>query len=319
MGRHHATRRSIRASQHGMTLVELMVSLAVGLVIIAAATLLFVNSSQARREVDMSAEPIENGRYGLDALTRELSQAGFYGTLVDTTGTTLAPCSLDPAVWADSLDIVAFGLNNADPDPVCLARKPGTDAVFVQRAATCTTAEAGAACAEVPTQAYMQVSECGAEYNATPVVIALGGNAALKLQTRACDGTLASKRRFIRRFFYVDAADVLNYVDITPSGPSAPVPIVENIEQMQVEYGIDADGDGTPERFAPTTPDWTQVIGARVWLLARSADPSGNTSAAARFEMSDTVVDIAAAARLPKRRVYTTFIPFVTPKSRREY
>jgi type IV pilus assembly protein PilW len=189
----------------------------------------------------------------------------------------------------------------------------------VQRASTCTTADAGAACVEVPTQAYLQVSECGNEYNGTPFVLALGGDASLKLQTRACDGTPVVKRRFIRRFFYVDANDVLSYVDITPFGPSAPVPIVENIEQMQVEYGIDADGDGTPERFAPTAADWTQVIGTRVWLLARSTDPSGNTRAATSFEMSDTVVDIAAATRNPKRRVYSTFIPFVTPKSRREF
>ena len=155
-------RRRESARQRGLSLVELMVSLAIGLVIVAAASLLFVNSSQARREVDLSAEPIENGRYGLDALSRELSQAGFYGTLVDTAGTTNAPCSIDPKVWADSLDIVAVGLNNADPDPVCLARKPGTDAVFVQRASTCTTADAAPTCTEVPTAAYLHVTECDA-------------------------------------------------------------------------------------------------------------------------------------------------------------
>lgn len=312
-------RRPEHLGQRGMSLVELMVSLAIGLVIVAAASVIFVNSSQARREVTLSAEPIENGRYGLDALTRELSQAGFYGTLVGTTGTTLAPCSLDPTVWADSLDIAAIGLNNADADPLCLARKPGTDAIFVQRASTCTTADASPACIEQPTAAYLQVSECGAEYNSTPFVIALGGDAALKLQTRACDGTPAAKRKFIRRFFFVDAADVLSYVDITPSGPGAPVPIVENIEQMQVEYGIDTDGDGTPESFAPTVADWTQVIGTRVWLLARSSEPSGNTRAGSTFVMSDTVVEVPAAARNLKRRVYTTFVPFVTPKSRREF
>lgn len=308
-----------RRKTRGLTLIELLVAMALGLLIVVAASTLFVNSSNTRREVELSADAIENGRYGLDLLSRELSQAGFYGTLVTSAGNTVAPCSTSPAVWADSLNVVAFGLNNADADPVCLARKPGTDAIFVQRASTCTTAEAGVGCAETPTQAYLQVSGCGAEYSATPFVIALGGDATLKLQTKACDGTPAEKRRMVRRFFFVDANNVLSYVDVTPNGLSAIVPIVENIEQMQLEYALDADGDGSPDSFAAVPVDWTQVIGVRVWLLARSSEQSAITKAATSFEMSDTTVDIAAASRNFKRRVYSTYVPFLTPKSRREF
>src|SRR5256885_8800685 len=258
--------------QRGLTLVELMVAIAIGLVILAALSALFVNSSRARREVELSADVIENGRYGIDILGRHLSQAGFYGTLSLPTGTTIDLCSTDPAVWTSSLAVHAYGLNNAAADPGCLARKAGTDAIFIQRASTCITTDAGAGCAEDASNAYLQISECGTEYSATPFVVAVGNDATpFVLQSKACDGTKAPKRKLIRRFYYISAADVLSYIDVTTSGPAPPVELVENIEQMQLEYAIDDNADGTPDRFTatPVAADWPKVIGVRVGLLAR--------------------------------------------------
>ncbi|HEU5295042.1 MAG TPA: PilW family protein [Burkholderiaceae bacterium] len=307
-----------RALERGLTLVELMVAMTIGLLLIAATTAIFINSSNVRRQIESSADVIENGRYGLDVLTRELSLAGYYGTLGAPNGVTINLCSTDPAVWADSLAVHAVGLNNAQADPACLNRKAGTDAIFVQRASTCTTADAGAGCGEDASNAYLQVSECGDEYSITPFVVAKGQDAALKLQTRACDGTKAEKRKLIRRIYYISTADVLSYVDVTLAGVTAPVPLVENIEQMQVEYAVDANNDGTPDTFSATPADWSGATGLRVWLLARSADTSTQAAKALTIQISDTTVDVPAAARNFKRRVYSTYIPFTTPKSRRE-
>jgi type IV pilus assembly protein PilW len=310
-----------RASLHrerGLTLVELMVAMTIGLLIIAATTGIFVNSSAMRRQIESSAEVIESGRYALDLLSRELAQTGYYGTLSTPTGTTKDLCSTNPAVWADSLALYAVGLNNAEADPLCLNRKAGTDAVFIQRASTCTVADGGK-CAEDAAYAYIQVSECGDEYSVTPFVVAKGTDAALKLQTRACDGTPADKRKLVRRIYYISPTDVLSYVEINQAGTaSVVVELVENIEQMQIEYAVDSNSDGTPDEFKPVPADWSQVIGMRVWLLARSTDTSAAAKNALDIQMSDTNIAIAAAASNFKRRVYSTYIPFTTPKSRRE-
>jgi type IV pilus assembly protein PilW len=311
-------RRPSRVGARGLTLVEMMVAMVIGMLLVVGMSAVFVNSTQARNEVELSADVIENGQYALLTLSRELAQAGFYGTMVAPAGSTIEPCSTDPAVWATSLTAHAVGLNNADADPACLARKPGTDAIFVQRASTCTTTDAGVGCAEEANQAYLQVSECGMEYSVVPYVVARGNDPALALQTKACDGTRAPKRRLVRRFYYLSAADVLSSVDITPNGPLAPVALVDNIEQMQIEYAVDTDGDGTPDAFSATPADWTLVIGARLWLLARSTSASRNGGAALTFEMSDTRFDVAESPQNFKRRVYTTYISFLTPKSRRE-
>ena len=115
--------------------------------------------------------------------------------------------------------------------------------------------------------------------------------------------TRAPKRKLVRRFYYVSADDVLSSIDMAPGGALRPVALVDNIEQMQFEYAVDVDGDGTPDGFSATPADWTMVIGARPWLLARSTHRR-NGSAAMTFAMGDTRFDIPAAARNLKRRVY---------------
>lgn len=323
------TARSLRAPAtsagytRGVTLVELMVSMAVGLVIVVALSAVFVSTSASRTEVQRSADVVENGRYALDALAREISQAGFYGPLLAPTGTVnvLCPAGAASAVvtsWAGSLAIPVQGLNNAQVDPTCLTRKAGTDAIFVQRVSTCAVGEA--ACeAETSANAYLQVSECGSEYTALPVVLGVGEATTFTLQTKACSAaTTAQKRRLIRRIYYVDTNDVLSYIDFSLAGPSAPVAMVENIEQLQFEYALDTDGDGTAESYSSTPGNWAQVIGVRAWVLARSSTPSKTSGEAVTFSMGDTTIPIAAAQKNLKRRVYSSYIPLHSPKMRNE-
>jgi type IV pilus assembly protein PilW len=317
--------------QRGLTLVELMVSLVIGLLIVAATSMLIAGSSRSRRELEISADVIENGRYAIDVLTRELSQAGFYALLVKPTGTTpnvgSAMCARTTAAlpqWLDSLPYYVGGLNsvgnaNVDADPSCIARKPGTDALFIQRASTCVIGDASCE-SENANNAYFQVSECGDEYNTTPIVVAQGLSTSFTLQTKACDGTKAPKRKLIRRIYFISPSNALSYQDVTLTGALPdPVVLAENIEQMQLEYAVDTSAVGTPSSFTATPADWSQVIGVRVKLLAVSSDPSKNTNNAGTFVLSDdTTVSIATAAGNPKRRVYSTYIPFVSPKSRLE-
>jgi type IV pilus assembly protein PilW len=255
-------------------------------------------------------------------------------------GTTNNPCSTNVvAHWKTSLSIHVAGLNNAPATTLapwdCVAPKEDTDVIFIQRASTCAVGEAGCE-AENGDNAYLQVTDCGEEYSAlmpNPFVVAVGGSPAgtFNMQNKECDGaTFAPKRKVIRRIYYVSADEVLSYIDIRADGVQDPVQLAENIEQMQIEYGIaSADSAGTPVIFT-ATPETSNacgspapgcvpfIVGARVWLLARSTVASRNTKNAVTFEMSDKTVDIPAASSNQKRRVYNTYIPFVTPKSRRE-
>jgi type IV pilus assembly protein PilW len=324
-----------RSVQRGLTLIELMIALVLGLLLVIAMSAVFVSSSMSRREVQMSADVIENGRYGIDILNRELTQAGFYGTLANPAGTLNDMCSTitagAPANWRDSLLIHASGLNNTDANPACLTRKAGTDAIFIQRASTCRLGETGCG-AEVPTtQAYIQVSSCGTEYSTTPYVVDLGGASTFTLKGKDCTSVSTEKRRLVRRVYFISTNDELRSMDITPAGAQTPVTLVEGIEQMQIEYAIDGSGDGSVDTFTstPTAAEWPNVIGVRLWLLAKSTETSRNAAAAMTFTMGDCTYTTANSAcnTVPsstpttpqlKRRVYNTFISFATPKLRRE-
>lgn len=319
-------RFKLASHEHGLTLIELMVSLAIGLLLVIAMTAIFVNSSNARRELALSAEVIENGRYALSVLDRELSQSGFYGTLVAATGGALADdkiCSIDTddlTEWANSLSVHAKGFNNDVLSPTCLKRKAGTDAIFVQRASTCQVGESGCD-AESASQAYLQVSECGSEYNTKPFVLEAGNGGAAKffLQTSSClSSANAGKRRLIRRFYYISEASALSYMDVTLAGAMTPVALVEDIDQMQIEYAIDSDADGSVDSYSSTPSDWTNVIGARIWVLARSSGSSRNGASGTTFTMGDATVFKPADTNL-KYRVYNTYISFASPKARREF
>lgn len=301
--------------ERGLTLVELMVAMAVSLFLLAALTAVFINSNSARREIDLSAEVMENGRYAADVLNRELAQTGFYGTLVAVPGNNLdltKLCSSTLTDWTDSLGMPVFGVLPSDAKPSCLAsRKTGTDAIFVQRVSTCAVGETGCD-AESNNFAYLQVSECGTEYSSTPFVLARGGSGSgtFTLQNKACSSAgTAPRRKLIRRIYYISADNQLSYQEIGITTNPAPVVLVEGIEDMQIEYGIDgAPGtvDGSIDVFkaAPGATEWANVIGLRVGVQALSSAPSRQAQPGTTDNM--------------KRRVYNTFVPFEAPTLKRQ-
>src|SRR5258706_6507495 len=65
----------------GFSIIELMTAVTIGLLILAGLASVFVNSSNANREMKNSAEQIENGRYAIEFLSQDLRHAGYYGEL----------------------------------------------------------------------------------------------------------------------------------------------------------------------------------------------------------------------------------------------
>ena len=71
--------RSRAQTQRGMTLIELMISVTIGLFMIAAIGYLYVSSRGAYRSNSAMARVQEDGRFGLDAITRDARQVGAAG------------------------------------------------------------------------------------------------------------------------------------------------------------------------------------------------------------------------------------------------
>lgn len=90
--------------QRGLSIVELMIAMTLGLLILAGLTTVFVTSSESQRELQRSAQQIENGRYAMDLLTQDLHHAGFYGRYSGYPDGTTIP---DPCITGNAAALAA--------------------------------------------------------------------------------------------------------------------------------------------------------------------------------------------------------------------
>jgi len=285
--------------QRGMTLVELMVAMAVGLLLVAGLIALYANASQSATELEKSVRQIENGRYAVDLLAEDLSMAGYFGEAVaDGMAAAVSPCSDGPTMLTDlkakaaaSPAVVPFGVRGLTPDEAdalgCLANHlAGTPAVIVHRLDT----RAVATTAMAADTLYVQSSFNAAETTATYVASATPGEMVLKDLT----GATNKVRRYLSRVYYVascsdcgrDTIPTLKRAELV--GNSVVIsPLAEGIERIGFDYGFDTNSDGTPETWiglsggadatvstAAAALGWGNVVAVRIHVLARNTEPS---------------------------------------------
>ncbi len=95
LGRHHSPDRRTRPDrcdhamkvhkQHGMTLIELMVALAIGAFLMIGAITVFMQSRTTFRITESVARMQENARFALEAIEPDIRMAHYWGMTTDTT------------------------------------------------------------------------------------------------------------------------------------------------------------------------------------------------------------------------------------------
>ena len=130
--RNRARALPTRRSMAGVSLVELMIAVTLGLMVLATLASVFANTSASRNELERTSRQIENGRFAMELITDELRLAGFYGELdirqFTPPGVLPDPCSTVPADWAASMPVHVQAYDNGVGAPGCVptARKAGT-------------------------------------------------------------------------------------------------------------------------------------------------------------------------------------------------
>jgi type IV pilus assembly protein PilW len=362
--------------ESGFSLVELMIASAIGLLLLTGLSMIFINSSDANRELQKTAQQIENGRYAVEVLSQDLRLAGFYGHLYDV-GAITAPGSVpDPcedssasallsALW---FPVQGYGgtVHSTTPasdtaadvsSTTCAALtsanlKAGSDVLVIRRADT-----NALAAADVPEEDafYIQANTSQAEIQLGGTV-AVGSDkkadgttaATLKLTNGAAPAPAAPIRRLHVRVYFVapcsvgsgtggvctgaageDAIPTLKRLELTKSGSVTLVPLVEGIDYLKIEYGIDdlpaavkletgLNGDATVDRFetAPSAAEWANVIAAKVHVLARNTEPTRGHLDDKTYTLGS--VDVPARNDNFKRHVYTAAVYLANPAGRRE-
>ena len=137
-----------RSAQAGLSLIELMVAMTIGLLIFAGLATIFANSSTSQHELRRTSQQIENGRYAMDVLIQDLQLAGYFGEYrASGTPTTPNPCSTSDTELNNGITLPIQGYNAATlttvptPNTSCGAwlddnLKAGSDILIVRRAET---------------------------------------------------------------------------------------------------------------------------------------------------------------------------------------
>lgn len=337
--------------QRGLSLAELMISLAIGLMLLLGITSLIVQQNDTRAELDKSSRQVENGRYAMQLLHDDIEHAGFYGAyyllpaptaLPDPCATTVASLDAAMPVPIQGYDVAPSATSGS---PIaCLPNanyKPGTDIVVVRRAASTSQTVASVA-GGAAGQVYLQTTPFGHVLNTG----ANSGSFTLAYNTTT-NTSVALLRPYLVHIYFISPCSImangstctanddngrpiptLKMLELGANGAATTftlTPLVEGIENMQLDYGLDADGDGYPDNNFTTVPisatDWSNVMALRINLLARSTECSTGYTDTKTYSLGQagTVSPPAPTCNNGdfKRHVFSALVRATNPSGRR--
>lgn len=344
-------RRPAQLFARGLTLVELLVGIALGLFIVLALITLYVNVSRTNTEMSKTNQLIENGRFAMQLLQEDVAHAGFWGPIVTSAPTAVPDPCRAYATWDDPhvvnvLSVPVQGYQDGTPYAACgsglSSVVANSDVLFVTHASTCVV---GAGCeGSGDTGPHIQVSGCRTDVvNPDPAYLvattAQMDARAVKIRGKDC-ATEVPRRGIISNIYYVanNASGVpslmrMSYANGAYGSTQA---LVDGIEAFKVEYGIDDLGsnglpisntnpaDGNADRYQACTAatpcdlaDLENAVVVKLHLLARNLEPTAGHVDRKSYMVGPLAV--AAKNDAYKRHVFTTTVRLVNPSSRREW
>ncbi|MDE2613639.1 MAG: PilW family protein [Burkholderiales bacterium] len=285
-----APRRSrARISRRGMTMVELMVGIAIGMFLVAVASAIYIGSKTTYLAQDATSRLQENGRFAMDTISHDLRMSGFRGCVGQIGATPLANTLNSPnallydftapiwgsrnagAAWSPALSAPLDAIGPLAAGDVLVVRRPtGTGWSLIAQMADGTSPLTVSATANITQGDVLLVADCAGgavlqATNATPG--ALGsiehvtgvagvspGLAANDLGRALANDALVWRMQTIAYYLAPSvrrAGETSLWTYTWPSYDGSPnqVELVTGVERMAVTYGVDTDGDFAADRF----------------------------------------------------------------------
>ncbi|MCF6202976.1 MAG: PilW family protein [Methylococcaceae bacterium] len=269
----------LKANQQGMTLIEIMIAMLLGLFLIAGVMKIYIGSKQSSRMLDNLSRMQENGRFAMDFIRRDIRQADYWGCLqnglADVTNNT-------KAIYDMTHGLIGVEGASGAPDTLTMVGGKGVSiAVQSQASASANiTITAAATGNELQTGEAVLITDCGGGVGDMFTVAGVtGGTVVSQDITGGQDiskayGAGASIHHLVKSIYFIQGGALQR----TMNGITTE--LVEDIEDMQILYGEDTDNDYTPNYYvsAGNVVDMDQVVSVRVNLLAVSADNNLTTA-----------------------------------------
>jgi type IV pilus assembly protein PilW len=300
----------VRRPQQGFGLVEIMISITLGL-ILAAAMIEMVLAAKLNYDVsDTMSRAQNNGRFALDLISRDIRRAGYWGINIDSgsisgtegSATVGNSCATGDNSWGRMVGRGLYGLDDSNSGYDCIpdADYLRGDIIVTRYAAPDIVGVEG-------------VAEAGKSY----------ADGALYLRAAMLDGRIFSGQnkdnlantvsetpstdRPLRAYaYYVGATGrrcrgepipALYREALNDSGRPAAEELIAGVESIQFQYGA-----GGQYFDADEVPDWTSLDSVRLWVLMRSECPETGYRDTASYSLGDITYTPAALGNANHRR-----------------
>lgn len=284
--------------QQGLTLVEMMVAMTIGLVLLGGVITVLTSSQQTYRVNEAMARLQENARYAFQLLSRDIRMAGYRGCAGD--GVAVTNVLEDTGfLWRFDQPLEGFeatGANGWTPALSSEVISPlGSRDVVVVRGVEGTGTNilshpSDSAGLTIPSGSGLQsgdtvlVSSCqgAAIFQVTGISTSSGQDT---IEHEGGAGKPNSTTTLGRTFTGGEMARIgtrIYYIRVNPRGIPAlywrrggnTEELVEGIENLQIQYGEDTNGDRAADiyRAADQVADWEAVVSVRIDLLVQSVE-----------------------------------------------
>ena len=308
--------------QRGFSILELLIALGLGLMLISSVVIVFVQNHRSAVQDEEIARVLENGRYLVRILSREMAMSGYWGKFVDVGITTNhasvvidQDCGDGINPWAMELDAIQF-LNNVTTVTTaatfeCLPSANivvGSDIIAIKRVADSETADAS-----------LQTNQIYMRTNAVAATMFLGGAVGTP---PAMTGTVVNwsyrpQVYFLRNYSFNPADGIPSlcrgFLDNSSPPDMITECLIEGVENLQIEFGVDDDDDFIADYYtgSPTPAELFDSVSCRIHVLLRSLKPIPNYINDKTYKMGS--VNIAAANDGFFRRVFSTTVLLRNP------
>lgn len=258
--------------QSGLTLLELLVALGLGLIVVTIAATALMLGQQGYRAVDATTALRDRERFATDLISRVIVQAGYQ----DFGATNVALRSSATSLGNDPEPDI-YGWNNSvykTPDDLLLST--GTKITTDNRPGECgsvtdTSCRNGS---DVLLVRFQGVSKSPGGSNADNTMINCAGQGEAGVVTGDLNERAISMFH-VARGTNGEPALYCSYFNFTSGVWVAPAPMIEGVETFQVLYGT----DGVTAATVPSTAAGTQDSVSDRWLRADQLTVAGNPSA----------------------------------------
>jgi len=262
----------------GFSLIELMVALSISLVLMLGVTNIMISTKRSYNVQNDMGLLLENGRFAIEIINNDLRMAGFFGCSGQTPAGVISLAGSDNNGANDS-DVILTSFVDANQNAFSVVHAPPT-------ALNASPLQQGQANFTVTTRGELYVgdtviaSDCGSSTNYTvnaldDTTVTLNSGLDKTYDNNNGQSYGAQLRRLVtHRYFIASSTNGFslfrdnNPID-DPLDTSNAEELVDGVENMQIRYGEDTNGDGVIDQYfnSDNVTDMQNVLATRITLL----------------------------------------------------